>query len=248
MTIAGSDSSGDAGIAADLRTFAALGVSGALAITAVTAQNASRISDVHVLAPALIRAQIDRVVEESAPSAVKTGMLVNAETVACVAEAIREHGLRNLVVDPVFAATSGTRLLDDGGLEALRRELLPMADVLTPNLPEAALLLGQNVSSLEERRAAAIALCKIGPRMVVVKGGHASTDATDIFCDGTQTLDLPAIRLAKGLRGSGCIFASAIAAGLAKGLEPMGAVWTAKKYVTRLIDAANEVSTRPRTL
>jgi hydroxymethylpyrimidine/phosphomethylpyrimidine kinase len=237
MTIGGSDSSGGAGIAADLRTFAALDVRGALAITAVTAQNASRVSEIQVLPAAMVRAQIDRIVEESTPNAVKTGMLVNAEIVSCVAQAMRDHGLRNLVVDPVISATSGTRLLDDGGLEAMRRQLFPITEVLTPNLPETEILLGRYVSTLEERRAAALDLCKLGPRSVVVKGGHAATDATDIYCDGRATLDLPAIRAGNGMRGTGCIFASAIAAGLASGLNSNGAVWAAKKYVTRLIEA-----------
>ena len=237
MTIAGSDSSGGAGIAADLRTFAALGVRGTLAITAITAQNASRVSDIHFLPAAMVRAQIDRIVEESPPGAVKTGMLVNAEIVSCVAEAIRDHALHNLVVDPVISATSGARLLDDSGLEAMRRQLFPITEVLTPNLPETEILLGRHVASLEERRAAARDLCKLGPRFVVVKGGHAATDATDIYCDGRQTLDLPAIRVANGMRGTGCIFASAIAAGLARGLDSNGAVWEAKKYVTRLLEA-----------
>lgn len=239
MTIAGSDSSGGAGIAADLRTFAALGVRGTLAITAITAQNASRVSEIHVLPATMIRAQIDRIVEESPPGAIKTGMLVNAEIVSCVAEALRDHGLRNLVVDPVMSSTSGTRLLDDGGLEAMRRHLFPITDVLTPNLPEAELLLGRRVATLEERRSAALDLCGLGPRAVVVKGGHAATDATDVYCDGTETLDLPAIRVAKSVRGTGCIFASAIAAGLAGGLNTTGAVWAAKKYVTRLVEAVS---------
>ena len=236
MTVGGSDSSGGAGIAADLRTFAALGVHGTLAITAVTAQNASRVSEIHALPAAMIRAQIDRIVEESPPNAVKTGMLVNAEIVSCVAEAIRDHRLRNLVVDPVISSSSGTRLIDEGGLEAMRRQLFQLTEILTPNLPETEILLGRYVSTLEERRAAALDLCKLGPRAVVVKGGHAATDATDIYCDGKETLDLPAIRVAKGMRGSGCMFASAIAAGLANGLNSNGAVWAAKKYVTRMIE------------
>ena len=237
MTIAGSDSSGGAGIAADLRTFAALGVHGTLAITAVTAQNALRVSEIHILPATMIRGQIDRIVEESPPGAVKTGMLVNAEIVSCVAEAMRDHALRNLVVDPVISSTSGARLLDDGGLEAMRRQLFPITELLTPNLPETEILLGRYVATLEERRAAALDLCKLGPRFVVVKGGHASADATDIFCDGKETLDLPAIRVARSVRGTGCIFASAIAAGLANGLNAAGAVWSAKKYVTRVIEA-----------
>lgn len=237
MTIGGSDSSGGAGIAADLRTFAAMGVRGTLAITAVTAQNGSRVGDIHFLPAAMIRAQIDLVVEESPPNAIKTGMLVNAEIVSCVAEAMRDHSLRNLVVDPVISSTSGTRLIDEGGLEAMRRQLFPITEVLTPNLPETEILLGRYVATLEERRAAALDLCKLGPRFVVVKGGHAATDATDIFCDGIETLDLPAIRVAGRVRGTGCIFASGIAAGLANGLNASGAVWSAKKYVTRVIEA-----------
>ena len=236
LTIAGSDSSGGAGIAADLRTFAALGVQGTLAITAVTAQNAKSVSHIYVITPALVRAQIDRAVEGSPPSAVKTGMLVNAVIVKCVADAIGHHGLRNLVVDPVLSSTSGTRLLDDDGLEALRSLLLPMTEVFTPNIPETEVLLDRRVSTIEQRRDAARELCKLGAKSVVVKGGHATGDATDIYCDGEEMMELPALRSTKSMRGTGCIFASAIAAGLATGLDSRGAVWNAKKYVMKLFD------------
>src|SRR4029077_921797 len=179
MTIAGSDSGGGAGIQADLKTFAALGVHGTSAITAITAQNTTGVTDILELPTSLVRAQIDAVVEDMGVQAAKTGMLSSAAIITTVAEAIRRHGIRNLVVDPVMVAKGGAKLLRDDAVSAMRELLIPLAAVITPNLPEASVLLDRRVETLEERRQAARDLVAMGARAAVVKGGHAGGDAID---------------------------------------------------------------------
>ena len=242
LTIAGSDSGGGAGIQADIKTMAALRVHGVSAITAITAQNTVTVSEVLELPTGLIRAQIDRVVEDFQPAAAKTGMLSSAEIIWTVATAIREHGLSRLVVDPVMVAKGGARLLRQDAVEALRRELLPLAAVVTPNLPEAEVLLGHEISSPEDRRRAAQDLLKLGPRAAVVKGGHAGGPASDVFYDGDEMLELTAERIQTGnTHGSGCAFSAAIAAGLARGLGLVAAVRLAKDFITSAIADSLEI-------
>jgi len=246
LTIAGSDSSGGAGIQADLKTFAALGVHGTSAITAITAQNTTTVSDVLELPPALIVAQVDRVVEDLHPAAAKTGMLSSALIIETVAGAVARHDLRQLVVDPVMVAKAGARLLREDAVDALRARLLPLAAVVTPNLPEAEVLLGRPVATVDERRAAARDLLALGPRAAVVKGGHAATDATDFYCDGGEVVALPGRRVeTRNTHGSGCAFSAAIAAGLARGLEPLEAVRAAKEFIQRAIEAGLDIGSGP---
>jgi len=245
LTIAGSDSGGGAGIQADLKTFAALAVYGACAITAITAQNTQRVTRVFELPPDLVADQIDAVVSDIGVDAVKTGMLSNAEIIAAVAAKVREHELRTLVVDPVMVAKSGDRLLREDAVAALREQLLPLATVLTPNLPEAEVLLGRSLASWDDVRAGAQEIVSMGAQAVVIKGGHLPAGAgregpaTDLFYDGHEFHEFTAARVdTTNTHGTGCTFASAIAAGLAKGSDLRGAVALAKAYVTKALQSA----------
>ena len=243
LTIAGSDSGGGAGIQADLKTFAAFGVHGTSAITAVTAQNTVTVSEIHEVPIRVIRAQIDVVVEDIGVQAAKTGMLASAEIIEAVAAAIREHGIGNLVVDPVMVAKGGARLLHSDAIASLYRYLLPLAAVVTPNIPEAEMLLGRALVTLEDRRQAARDLVALGPKAAVVKGGHADeTQAIDVYWDGSDLVELAGRRIAtKNTHGSGCVFSAAITAGLARGQAPLEAVWAAKAFIERAIEHSLEL-------
>jgi hydroxymethylpyrimidine/phosphomethylpyrimidine kinase len=245
LTIAGSDSSAGAGIQADLKTFAALGVYGTSAITAITAQNTQRVSEVFELPPELVAAQIDAVVCDIRPDAVKTGMLSSVAIVEAVAAKVREHSLSPLVVDPVMVAKSGDRLLREDAVAALREQLLPLATVLTPNLPEAEVLLGRPLASWDDIRAGAQELIAMGAQAVVMKGGHVPALArrtgtvTDLLYDGQEFHEYTASRVdTTSTHGTGCTFASAIAAGLARGESLRGSVAMAKAYVTKALQMA----------
>jgi hydroxymethylpyrimidine/phosphomethylpyrimidine kinase len=239
LTIAGSDSGGGAGIQADLKTFSALGVFGMTALTAITAQNTLGVTAVFELPPEIVAAQIDAVVTDIGVDAAKTGMIANAEIIRVVAAKVREHGISTLVVDPVMVATSGDRLLREEAVEALRTELLPLATVATPNLPEAGVLIGRDVSTLDEMRDAARAIVDLGVGSVLVKGGHLAGDAVDIFYDGDRFVELTARRIeTTSTHGTGCTLASAIAALLAKGEPLEDAISHAKAYVTAAIERA----------
>jgi hydroxymethylpyrimidine/phosphomethylpyrimidine kinase len=236
LTVAGSDSGGGAGIQADLRTFAAHGVHGTSAITAVTAQNSVAVLDWVALEPRMVVAQIEAVASDMDVAAVKTGMLATAAIVSAVAETIARLRLPHLVVDPVMVAKSGDRLLDHDAERAYRERLLPLATVVTPNLPEAEALLGRPVRTLVEMREAARALRAMGPRSVVVKGGHLEGDAVDVFWDGERLEDLPAPRIeTKNTHGTGCTYSAAIAARLALGEPLLDAVRGAKVYLTEAV-------------
>ncbi|MBA2447804.1 MAG: bifunctional hydroxymethylpyrimidine kinase/phosphomethylpyrimidine kinase [Chloroflexi bacterium] len=242
LTIAGSDSGGGAGIQADLKTFSALGVFGTSALTAITAQNTRAVTAVFELPAAIVAAQIDAVVVDIGADAVKTGMIASSELIRVVAAKLREHGLRTLVVDPVMVAKSGDRLLREEAVEALRRELIPLATVVTPNLPEAEVLVGRPVETLDDMRAAAADIVGLGARSVVVKGGHLASDPIDLFYDGEHAFELPARRIeTTSTHGTGCTFASAIAALLARGENLEAAVRGAKDYVTTAIERAYPV-------
>ncbi len=234
LTIAGSDSGGGAGIQADLKTFAALGVYGMSALTAITAQNTLGVQGVYELPADFVGLQIDSVVTDIGVDAVKTGMLANADIIAVVAARVREHALPNLVVDPVMVAKSGDPLLRPDAREALIRLLLPLAVVVTPNLHEARVLTGMEIRTVEEMERAAVAIHRMGPRYVVVKGGHLEgRECVDVLYDGETFTHLPAPRVeTKNTHGTGCTFASAIAAGLAKGLGVVEAVRQAREYIT----------------
>lgn len=238
LTIAGSDSGGGAGLQADLKTFSALGVYGASVVTAVTAQNTLGVTGVLEVPLELIAAQIDAVATDIGFDATKTGMLASAAIVELVARKVVEHGLSPLVVDPVMVATSGDRLLREDAVAALREKLIPLATVVTPNLPEAEVLVGHPVESVEARRDAAKAIVALGARAVLIKGGHGSGPAVDLYYDG-EFVELHADRIATtNTHGTGCTLASAIAAGLARGNSPLDAVREAKQYVTEALRAA----------
>ncbi len=243
LTVAGSDSSGGAGIQADLKTFAAMRVYGASAITAVTAQNTEGVYAVHALPAELLTAQVVSVRDDIGVDAVKIGMLAQAAGVRAIAALIRAGGLGPVVLDPVLSATRGGSLLDAGGLEALRHELLPVVDVLTPNLPEAARLLDCDPAALhgvEARRAAARALTALGPRCAVIKGGHRvdaareTSEAIDVWwCASGEGGELVGrwVDTPHG-HGTGCTFSAALAAGLARGWSLPAALGVAKSFVT----------------
>ena len=236
LTIAGSDSGGGAGIQADLKTFAALGVYGTSALTAITAQNTLGVTGVQELTPDMVGAQIDAVFSDIGADAVKTGMLSNSRIIQVVAGKVEEHGLPNLVVDPVMVAKGGDPLLQEEAVDALCTLLVPLALVVTPNLPEASVLVGYPVETLEQARQAARDIVAMGSRSVVVKGGHLQGDAVDVFYDGREFRELSAPRIeTTSTHGTGCTFASAIAAGLANGMSIEEAVGQAKEYVTEAI-------------
>jgi hydroxymethylpyrimidine/phosphomethylpyrimidine kinase len=243
LTIAGSDSGGGAGIQADLKTFAALGVHGTSALTAITAQNTLGVAAIMELPPALVAAQIEAVMLDIGAQAAKTGMLSSAEIIEVVAKAVARFEIRNLVVDPVMVAKGGARLLRDDAVDALRRRLLPLAAVVTPNLPEAEVLLARPIRTLDERRQAARDLVALGARAAVVKGGHADDEhAIDHYFDGTEIVELQSPRIATAnTHGSGCVFSAAIAADLAKGGDSLTAVLRAKEFITGAIERSLEV-------
>ena len=236
MTIAGSDSGGGAGIQADLKTFAALGVYGTSVLTAITSQNTQGITDVLELPTSLIASQLDAVVSDIGADAVKTGMLSSSAIIDAVADKVREHGLRMLVVDPVMVARGVDHALMEDAVEALRTTLIPLARVVTPSAPEAAVLVGHEVETLDDARNAAREIVAMGAGAAVVKGGHLDGPATDILFDGTEFRAFTAQRIATtSTHGTGCTFASAIAAGLARGMSLRDAVSGAKTYVTATI-------------
>ena len=242
LTIAGSDSGGGAGIQADLKTFAAFEVYGASALTAVTAQNTLGVTAVHELPVDVVRAQIDAVATDLGMDAVKTGMLSSAAIIDTVADRLLHHGVQQLVVDPVMVAKGGDRLLREDAVTALASRLLPLALVSTPNAEEAAALCGHPVQTMEQARGAAEAIHGMGCRYVVVKGGHFGEDAVDVLYDGSSFTEFPAKRIATtSTHGTGCTFASAVAAGLARGRSVENAVSDAKDYVTAAIAAAPSI-------
>jgi len=240
LSIAGSDPSGGAGIQADLKTFAALGVYGMAAITALTAQNTVSVTGVYEVPPGFIAEQINAVFADIIPDAVKTGMLSNAAIVRIVAAKARQPNFHNLVVDPVMVAKSGDRLLREDAVKAVREELIPLAFVVTPNLPEAAKLVGFDIASPHDMREAARAIHALGARNVVVKGGHLPGDVvTDLLYDGGTFYDFSGVRIdTKNTHGTGCTFASAIASYLAKGEPIVDAVREARAYLTGALENA----------
>ncbi|MGQ9613190.1 bifunctional hydroxymethylpyrimidine kinase/phosphomethylpyrimidine kinase [Chloroflexus sp.] len=233
LTIAGSDSGGGAGIQADLKAFAALGAYGMSVLTAVTAQNTVGVQGVVELPAAFVGQQIDSVVTDIGVDAVKTGMLANADIIAVVTEKAQAYQWPYLVVDPVMVAKSGHPLLHPDAQQALISMLLPLATIVTPNLPEARALTGFSITTIAEMEQAAQMIHAMGPRWVLVKGGHLEGDSVDVLFDGVQYQYFTAPRIAtRHTHGTGCTFASAIAAGLAKGLSVPDAVAQAKEYIT----------------
>lgn len=244
LTIAGSDSGGGAGIQADLKTFSALGCFGMSVITALTAQNTLAVTAIHSLPAAFIAAQLDAVLGDIGADAVKIGMLHSPEVIAAVAEGLRRHGARNIVVDPVMVAKSGDKLLMGDAVDALRGDLLPMADLITPNLPEASVLLGRPVARIDDMEPAARDLAALGCGAVLLKGGHLNdAESIDILylADSGRVVPLTALRVdTPNTHGTGCTLSSAVAAGLARGRSMEDAVREAKSYITEAIRAAAE--------
>ncbi len=239
LTIAGSDSGGGAGIQADLKTFAARGVYGMSALTAITAQNTLGVQGVFELPPEFVALQIDSVLTDIGADAVKTGMIANSDIIAVVADKVRQYGVSRLVVDPVMVAKGGDLLLKPEAKSALVERLLPLALVVTPNAHEAEALTGMTLHDLEDMQSAARQIRQMGARNVVVKGGHVEAfpgESVDVLFDGDTFTLLRAERVdTENTHGTGCTFASAIAAELAKGASVREAAQTAKIYVTAAI-------------
>lgn len=241
LTIAGSDSGGGAGIQADLKAFAARGVYGMSALTAITAQNTVGVQGVFELPAEFVGQQIDSVMSDIGADAWKTGMLSNAEIIQMVADRARHYDVERLVVDPVMVAKSGDPLLQEEARGALIDELVPLAYVITPNHHEAQVLTGLEISTLEDMRAAAVAIHELGARNAVVKGGHlpGAADAVDVLYNGQAFTEFEAPRIdTANTHGTGCTFASAIAAELAKEHDAREAVRIAKAYLTAALRAA----------
>ena len=236
MTIAGSDSGGGAGIQADLKTFSALGVYGASTLTAITAQNTVAVTAVHELPTDLISAQIEAVISDIGVDAVKTGMLSSPAIVETVSRELNRHRIHNLVVDPVMVAKSGDPLLRQEAVDSVRTKLVPLAALVTPNVPEAETLVNMTIVTDEDMREAAQLIVAMGARSVVVKGGHREGPAADLFFDGSEFVEFSSERIdTVNTHGTGCTFASAAAAGLAQGKSVLESVAQAKEYVTEAI-------------
>jgi hydroxymethylpyrimidine/phosphomethylpyrimidine kinase len=240
LTIAGSDSGAGAGIQADLKTFAALGVYGVSVITAITAQNTVGVRAVQEIDPDVIAAQLDAVAEDFSIAALKTGMLSSAAIIQTVAAGLKRHALHPLVVDPVMIAKSGDRLLREDAIETLRQTLLPLAQVVTPNIPEAEVLTGLTIRTHGDRVAAGRAMMKLGAHAVVIKGGHSDDDPiVDLLVDRDGVHEFRAARIATGsTHGTGCTFSSAIVAGLGLGKDLATAVGEAREYLSSALAQA----------
>lgn len=249
LTIAGSDSGGGAGIQADLKTFTAFKVFGMSAITGLTAQNTRGVQGVELPTCNFIRAQLRAVLEDIGADAAKTGMLATGEIIQTVAEAVREFGLQNLVVDPVMIAASGDSLMQHEAAPVMREHLFPLATVVTPNLDEATFLCERKIRTVEEMEAAARTIHAMGPRYVLIKGGHLPGEqVVDLLYDGKEFVRRASRRIPGEFHGTGCTLSSAIAAGLAKGLGVRDAVATAQGFMELALKTAPAVGRGRRPL
>lgn len=236
LTIAGSDCSGGAGIQADLKTFSAYGVFGMSVIAAVVAENTRRVISVQDIEPHTIADQIDAVFEDIPPDAVKIGMLSTPATMEAVASSLARHAPDKVVVDPVMYAKNGAPLMEPDAIGTLTSRILPHAMLLTPNIPEAERLGGMAIASIPDMKEAAVRIHALGPRAVLVKGGHKGEEAADILFDGHRFICFSAERIdTKNTHGTGCTYSSAIASGLALGFSLEDAVRSAKQYITSAI-------------
>jgi hydroxymethylpyrimidine/phosphomethylpyrimidine kinase len=249
LTIAGSDSCGGAGIQADLKTIMALGGFGMTVITALTAQNTLGIQDIYEISPEFVERQFESVMTDVGVDAAKTGMLANTGILKAVARMIRKYGIKKVVVDPVMAAKGGEALIRGEAREALMSELLPLAFVVTPNIPEAEVLSEMKITSTSSMKEAAKVIYRFGARNVVIKGGHLKGDAVDILYDGKKFRQFSAERIQKKVtHGTGCTFSAAIAALLAKGGSVSEAVEGAKTYITQAIKTSYGTGTGYRLI
>ncbi len=239
MTIAGSDSGGGAGIQADLKTFTAFGVYGSSVVTAVTAQNTVEVAAIAEVPDEVVIAQIDTVIEDIGADAVKTGMLGNRSIIQNVADRLEAWGVPWLVVDPVMVSKSGVRLLQAVAVDALANDLLPLATIVTPNIPEAEVLAGMTIENAGDVRTAAMRIADLGPRIVVIKGGHLDGPPVDLIFDGSEFTPIDGTRIVStNTHGTGCTFSAAITALLARGVPPTTAIPCAKRYVESAIRTA----------
>jgi len=242
LTIAGSDSGGGAGIQADLKTFAALGVYGSSAITAVTAQNTRMVLAIAEVPEDVVALQIDGVLEDIGASAIKTGMLSSASIIEAVADRLEAWGIANLVVDPVMVSKTGDALLQSNAVRTLVTRLLPLSLIVTPNLPEAEVLSKREIKTDADVRSAASAIHALGPRFVVIKGGHREGPPTDLVFDGQHYVEFESDRIdTTNTHGTGCTFSAAITAYLALGKEPLDAIGLAKEYLTGALRASYSI-------
>lgn len=239
LTIAGSDSSAGAGVFADLKVFNNLGVYGIAAITAITSQNTVGVQDIFCLPTERVAKQLDSILSDLTINAVKTGMLYSAEIIEVIKEKLLKYNVPKLVIDPVFISTSGRKLLLENAYTTLKARLFPLAEVVTPNIPEAEILTGLSIKSITQMKKAAETIHKMGCPNVVVKGGHLPDCATDVLFDGNQHVEFEAKRKnVNSIHGTGCVFSAVIAVELAKGRNVYDAVSCAKDYITRAIEQA----------
>jgi hydroxymethylpyrimidine/phosphomethylpyrimidine kinase len=244
LSIAGSDPSGGAGIQADLKVFALLGVYGMALPAALTAQNTAGVLSVKSRPAASVRGELDALMEDITPDALKTGMLYSAGVISAVADAVRRYRLTNLVVDPVMISSSGKRLLKKDAEGALIGELFPLALIVMPNIAEASKLAGMEINSLKDAEEAAAKIRKFGPKNVLIKGGHlpdGGGEAVDVLFDGKNYIHFGGRRVDKEIHGAGCVYSAAITAGLARGLSVKDAVQSAKKFISKAIELAEPV-------
>ena len=239
MTIAGSDCSGGAGIQADLKTFSAHGTFGMSVIVSVVAENTSRVISIQDISPEIIKDQIDAIFDDITVDGVKIGMLSGIDSMKAVAEKLREYKPKNVVIDPVMIAKGGCALMQPNALKTLINEIIPLAFMLTPNIPEAETITGMKILSIEDMKKVAAAIHKMGTKNVLIKGGHSDGDAEDILFDGQEFYSYNTKRInTKNTHGTGCTFSSAITANLANGMDVTKAVKCAKDYVTMAIEHA----------
>ena len=233
MTIAGSDSGAGAGIQADLKAIAAMGAYGTTAITSVTVQNTLGVRKAYNLPAEIVEAQIDAIMEDISAHAAKTGMLATKEIILLVSKKIREYKIHKLVVDPVMVATSGDILLESNAIQTLIHELIPLAEVVTPNVKEAEVLSGFTIHTIQDMEAAAKKIAEMGPKYVIVTGGHREGDATDILYDGKEIFYFPGEKVnTSNTHGTGCTYSAALAACIAQEMAMVDAVSRIKKYIT----------------
>ncbi|SHK22506.1 bifunctional hydroxymethylpyrimidine kinase/phosphomethylpyrimidine kinase [Alicyclobacillus tolerans] len=247
MTIAGSDSGGGAGIQADLKTFAAFDVYGSSCITALTAQNTLDVLGIMEMTPEFVQLQLQSILDDIGTHALKTGMLSNENIIHVVAQTLQQYKITNIVVDPVMISKSGKSLLSYSAIQAMKEQLLPLADILTPNLPEAETLCGYPITTFEQCLQAAQDLASLGPRIVIIKGGHAnegdgpSSHVVDLVFDGENFTSFHSPRIpSHKTHGTGCTFSAAITAGLARGMNFLNAIASAKSFVQDAIEAATD--------
>jgi hydroxymethylpyrimidine/phosphomethylpyrimidine kinase len=242
LTVAGSDSGGGAGIQADLKTFSALGVYGTSVITSVTAQNTTGVTGIQNIQLAIIEKQLSAVLTDIGTDAVKTGMLSRSGIIRVVAKILTKYKVARLVIDPVMISKSGAKLLQKNAVQTLIRELFPMAYIVTPNIPEAEILTGMKIRSVEDMEQACRIIRCMGCRAVVVKGGHLEGDATDVLFDGKKFYYFESKRIrTRNTHGTGCTFSAALTAYLAKGFDLVDSVKISKKFITGAIAHAFEI-------